>query len=118
MAAILRVGWRQVRTPWRRTASNIAEHMAAEEAEAVTTTVTWRNISLFVAIPGCLLTAYNAYSKEMAHEQHIKEHGRPEFVPYTHLRLRKKPFPWGDGNHTLIHNPETNPLPDGYEEQL
>jgi len=47
---------------------------------------TWKLISYFVAIPGCLLCAYNAVLKEKEHHTHP----RPEFVPYTHLRLRKK----------------------------
>lgn len=95
--------------------STFANEMIEEEAHALKTMATWRIISLCVALPGICLTAYNSYRKEVAHHQHVHEHGRAEFVPYTHLRLRKKAFPWGDGNHTLVHNAEVNPLPDGYE---
>ncbi|KAL5457595.1 hypothetical protein EMCRGX_G034870 [Ephydatia muelleri] len=72
------------------------DHYKAEEEHALQTMATWKKISLFIAIPG--------------------EHGRPEFIPYTHLRIRSKPFPWKDGNHSLFHNAHTNPLPEGYEE--
>jgi len=63
-------------------------------------------------VPGVLVCYVNAQIKEK--EEH--EHERPEFVAYSHLRLRTKKFPWGDGNHTLFHNPHINALPDGYEE--
>lgn len=96
--------------------STFAQEVQEVEAHAQKTMVTWRYISLFVAVPGVCLTAYNSWTKEEEHHHHVEEHGRPEFVPYTHLRVRSKPFPWGDGNHSLFHNPESNPLPDGYEE--
>jgi cytochrome c oxidase subunit 6a len=94
----------------------VSELYQAVEQHAMKTTSLWRNISLFVAIPGVLLVTYNAYKTEKEHEKHIEEHGRPEFIPFPHLRVRSKPFPWGDGNHSLFHNPHTNPLPEGYED--
>ena len=86
--------------------------MLAEEVHAAGTTKTWKLISIFVAAPGIAFCIYNAVSKEMAHS----EHERAEFKGYSHLRIRTKPFPWGDGNHSLFHNPHANALPEGYED--
>lgn len=112
----MRVGLRRVQGAWRRSASTYVQSIEVEEHHAVGLTNTWRYISLFVAIPMCLAAAYNGYQKESEHHHHIEEHGRPEFHAYAHLRIRSKPFPWGDGNHSLIHNPTANALPEGYED--
>nr|KAF7415878.1 hypothetical protein H0235_012470 [Vespula pensylvanica] len=41
---------------------------------------------------------------------------RPEFEDVPYMYRRTKRFPWGDGNHSLLHNPVRNPIPpDGYE---
>ncbi|XP_022336287.1 cytochrome c oxidase subunit 6A2, mitochondrial-like [Crassostrea virginica] len=47
-----------------------------------------------------------------------EHHGeRPEFKPYTHLRIRKKAFPWEGGvEKSLFHCPITNPGSEGYLE--
>ncbi|GIY53618.1 cytochrome c oxidase subunit 6A1, mitochondrial [Caerostris extrusa] len=74
---------------------------------------TWRNLTLFVAFPAIGLCMVNAYLGEKEHMEHFH---REEFIPYEHLRIRKKRFPWGDGNKTLFHNPKVNALPDGFEE--
>ena len=96
--------------------STFKEATLAEETHALGTMYLWKKISFFVAVPMMGLCVYNAYTKEKEHAKHIEEHGRPEFVPYAHLRIRSKPFPWGDGNHSLIHNRHVNALPEGYEE--
>ncbi|XP_049924166.1 cytochrome c oxidase subunit 6A, mitochondrial [Epinephelus moara] len=72
---------------------------------------TWKILTIVLAVPGVAVCMANAYMKMQAHS-----HEPPEFVPYSHLRIRTKKFPWGDGNHSMFHNPHTNPLPDGYED--
>merc|ERR1712241_931643 len=67
----------------------------------------WKKAFIFAAIPIIILGHVDAFG--MADES---AHAAPEFVPYDHLRIRSKKFPWGDGNHSLIHNPHVNALPD------
>ncbi|XP_041979068.1 cytochrome c oxidase subunit 6A, mitochondrial [Aricia agestis] len=71
----------------------------------------WRNMSFFVGFPAIVLGMLNAY---LAHQE--EGHTRPEFIPYEHLRIRTKRFPWGDGQKSLFHNPHVNALPNGYED--
>ncbi|CAH1169646.1 unnamed protein product [Phaedon cochleariae] len=73
----------------------------------------WKNLTFFVAFPSIILCGVNCY---LSHQEHAAHHTQPEFIKYDYLRVRTKRFPWGDGNHSLFHNPHTNPLPDGYEE--
>ena len=60
-------------------------------------------------IPAIILVNINVSFFE---EQHPK---REEFRPFEYMRRRIKRFPWGDGNHSLFHNPYYNALPEGYE---
>lgn len=70
---------------------------------------------LWFAVPLTFLVGVRALYNEWEEDQHIEQH-RPEFVPVEYLRIRRNPYPWGDGQRTLFHNPKRNPLPTGYEE--
>ncbi|XP_014862154.1 PREDICTED: cytochrome c oxidase subunit 6A, mitochondrial isoform X1 [Poecilia mexicana] len=87
-----------------RRALAAASHSSHEGGAAKT----WKILTIVVAFPGVGVCMANAFMKAQEHEQ-------PEFVPYSHLRIRSKKYPWGDGNHTLFHNSHANALPDGYE---
>ena len=92
--------------------SEFAKAGLAEEAHAAKTYGFWKRVSIFVVIPALTWCAYNTIVMEKEHNSHP----RAEFLPYEHLRIRRKPFPWKDGNHSLFHNSEANALPEGYED--
>eukprot|EP00118_Oscarella_pearsei_P004656 m.20214 g.20214 ORF g.20214 m.20214 type:complete len:192 (+) comp27990_c0_seq4:97-672(+) len=98
------------RETFRRLASQYAKQLEAEEAHALSTTRTWRGISLLVAIPVC---GYLFYKHVLTGDSHGE--GK-EYTPWSHLRIRNKPFPWGDGDTTLFHNPHTNVGPPKAEQ--
>ncbi|VDN50384.1 unnamed protein product, partial [Dracunculus medinensis] len=74
----------------------------------------WKKVFFFCAIPSMLLTAYGA-KKIHDKEGHFDQ---SKYVEYPYLNVRNKPFPWGDGNHSLFHNKKTQFTPGiGFEEK-
>merc|ERR1712150_215515 len=62
---------------------------------------TWMRMTYLIALPGVAICWVNAQIKEKEHHEHYE---RPEFLAYEHLRIRSKPFVWGDGQKTLFHS--------------
>ncbi|KAL2092291.1 hypothetical protein ACEWY4_012089 [Coilia grayii] len=97
------------RALFRAPLSQTRQHSAAAHGDSPARL--WKILTFVVAFPGVAVCMLNTYLK-MQHHSH--EH--PEFIPYSHLRIRSKRFPWGDGVKSFFHNSEVNALPDGYEE--
>ncbi|KAE9549349.1 hypothetical protein FO519_007444 [Halicephalobus sp. NKZ332] len=85
-------------------------HEGVKSAEG--TKETWKKIFFIASIPCLAMTIWAAFKD---HEHH-HAHDRPEYVEYPYLTVRTKPFPWGDGNHSLFHNQREQWVPGvGYE---
>ncbi|KAK9522406.1 hypothetical protein VZT92_018873 [Zoarces viviparus] len=109
MAAVGRVSQMLVRSYLTQTRRQLSA-AAAAGGHSEQAAKTWKILSFVVALPGVAVCMLNMYLKEQQHS-----HEQPEFVPYSHLRIRSKRFPWGDGNKSLFHNAHMNALPAGYE---
>uniref|UniRef100_A0A1A8Q668 Cytochrome c oxidase subunit n=1 Tax=Nothobranchius pienaari TaxID=704102 RepID=A0A1A8Q668_9TELE len=108
MAAFGRFSQMLWRSPLIQTRRQLSAAAAAGHGDSAKT---WKILTFVVALPGVAVCMLNTFLKGQQHSHDAQ----PEFVPYSHLRIRTKPFPWGDGKKTLFHNPHVNPLPDGYE---
>ncbi|XP_067204932.1 cytochrome c oxidase subunit 6A1, mitochondrial-like [Linepithema humile] len=72
----------------------------------------FRRLSLFVVLPVISLISLITYVRQ----QEKAKKPRQPYLDLPYMCRRTKPFPWGDGNHSLFHNPVKNPVrPYGYE---
>ncbi|XP_038560301.1 cytochrome c oxidase subunit 6A, mitochondrial [Micropterus salmoides] len=108
MAALGRLSQALLRSSLTQSRRQLSAAAAAGHGEQAAKT--WKILTFVVALPGVAVCMLNMFLKEQNHS-----HEQPEFVPYPHLRIRTKRFPWGDGTKSLFHNAHVNALPDGYE---
>ncbi|OAD61365.1 Cytochrome c oxidase subunit 6A1, mitochondrial [Eufriesea mexicana] len=73
-------------------------------------------ISHYVMLPLFILHGIYCYKKHLEHEEHVRREGLPKFIHYPYLKIMNKPFPWGDGKHSLFHSKTNYVVGIGYEE--
>lgn len=73
----------------------------------------WKKLTYWIALPSYLLANIYCICGHLEHKKHEK---RPEFVPYSYMRIRTKRFPWRNGDQTLFHSPKLTATSKGYEE--
>merc|ERR1712026_547623 len=97
--------------PLANWARNFSTSTIRRSADGAHGTKQWKLGTYLVAFPVVILATLYNFAMEHEHPH------RPEFAKYEYMRVRNKGFPWGDGQHSLFHNPAKNALPDGYEEE-
>ncbi|XP_045171790.1 cytochrome c oxidase subunit 6A1, mitochondrial-like isoform X1 [Mercenaria mercenaria] len=97
----------------RNAALPLRRNMSATVEEEVASTKRWMYASIFIGGPSVVIGYVNSFLLEP------EDHTPPEYKPYDHVRIRTKPFPWRDGDHSLLHNPYLNAPRngDGYEKE-
>ncbi|KAJ3178092.1 Cytochrome c oxidase subunit 6A1, mitochondrial [Irineochytrium annulatum] len=85
-----------------------------EVEHAKKSTTFWSRFNMFVAIPALIAIMAICVPREIEHMHHLEEHPN-EYTGLPHLRKRKNPFPWGNGDLSLFHNPICNPVPPAEE---
>ncbi|KAJ3035189.1 Cytochrome c oxidase subunit 6A1, mitochondrial [Rhizophlyctis rosea] len=73
----------------------------------------WWKINLFLVVPTLAFVTWWAGGRELEHIHHQRTHKEnSDYIAWPHSRKRKNPFPWGDGDHSLFHNPWVNRGPE------
>uniref|UniRef100_A0A3B5R5G4 Cytochrome c oxidase subunit 6A1 n=1 Tax=Xiphophorus maculatus TaxID=8083 RepID=A0A3B5R5G4_XIPMA len=70
----------------RSSLTQTRRQLAAAAGHAEDSAKTWKILSFVVALPGVAVCMLNTFLKEKEHSHDAP----PEFVPYTHLRIRTK----------------------------
>eukprot|EP00126_Sphaerothecum_destruens_P009156 Sdes_comp20442_c0_seq3m14617 len=80
----------------KRFASSSSSASSSEANQSSSSARTWKYIT-FAGIPLILSSVYISFKGEHSHA----ERGN-----YPHMNIRRKPFPWGDGDTVLFPNEE------------
>merc|ERR1711998_751375 len=96
MQAALRAGSRRIAPAVSRRSMSILPGEAATTDHAVHATADWKKYSFYggVLVGGIAVLQFFVH---MAHGGHHHEQ-----IVYPFRKIRNKPFPWGDGQHSLF----------------